>query len=164
MYFLAFPWFFPLYKRNLSKFSFFSSLLIKRFNILHLLPKLCKISTNFNPILNNEITFAANCIFFTLATNCLKAIAENQGNPVEWSLVISIPTSLGNNCYCPVIFIISSQSSYRYYIGGPFFCYYPVVWNHSSFLWFKAKFCPDPLSCFFFFCVWHIQFLLWTVE
>ena len=79
-------------------------------------------SANFNPYLSNEITFAANNKFFTLAPNSLKAIAENQGNLVEWSLVIAIPTSAENNYYCSGILIISSQSLYRYFFGGPFFC------------------------------------------
>ena len=117
--FLAFSWFFPLFKRNISKFSFLS---IKKFNILHLLPKLCKISNNFNPILRNESTFAANHKFFTLASISLKAIVENQGNHVEWSLVIAIPTSAENNYYCSGILIISSQSLYRYFFRGSFFC------------------------------------------
>ena len=112
----------PIIQENSIKSSFFSFLLIKKFNILQLLPKLCKISTNSNPTLGNEISFAANHKFFTLAPNSLKAIAENQGNHVEWSLVISIPKSVGSNYYCPGIFIVSSQSSYRYFFGGPFFC------------------------------------------
>ena len=56
---------------------------MRKCNILHLLPKLCKMISNFNLILSNEITVGANHKFFTLTLNGLKAIAANQGNNVE---------------------------------------------------------------------------------
>ena len=51
--------------------------------IFHVLPEICKITTNFNLILSNVVTFGANHKFFTLTLNGLKAIAANQGNHVE---------------------------------------------------------------------------------
>ena len=70
---------------------------MRKCNILHLLPKLCKITPNFNLILSNEITAGANQKFLTLTLNGLKAIAAIQENNVEWLLVKAIPTSLGNS-------------------------------------------------------------------
>ena len=63
--------------------TFFSFLRMRKCNILHLLPKSCKIIFNFNLILSNEITAGANCKFLTLTLNGLKAIAAIQGNNVE---------------------------------------------------------------------------------
>ena len=47
------------------------------------LPKLCKMTTNFNLSLSDIVIFGANHKFFTLTLNSLKAIAPNQGNHVE---------------------------------------------------------------------------------
>ena len=52
-------------------------------NILHLLPKLCKITSNFNLILSDEITAGALHKFFTLTLYGLKVIAAIQGKNVE---------------------------------------------------------------------------------
>ena len=49
----------------------------------HLFAKLRKTTLKFYLILSNEVTVGANCKFFTLSLNGLKAIAANQGNPVE---------------------------------------------------------------------------------
>ena len=73
---------------------------MRKYNILHLLPKLCKIISNSNPILSNEITAGTHRKFFTLTLNGLKVIAANQGKNVEYLLVIAIPTSIGNNYEC----------------------------------------------------------------
>ena len=67
---------------------------MRKCNILHSLPKLCKITCNFNHILSNEITAGAHHKFFTLTLNGLKAISANQENNVEYLLVIVIPTSV----------------------------------------------------------------------
>ena len=56
---------------------------MKKCNILHLLPKSCDITPNFNLTLSNEITVGANHKFSILTLNGLKAIAANQGNNVK---------------------------------------------------------------------------------
>jgi len=56
---------------------------MKKCDIFHLLPKLCKRNQNFNLILSNKLTVGANHKFFTLTQNGLKAIAANQRNHVE---------------------------------------------------------------------------------
>ena len=43
------------------------------------MPKLCKISSNFNLILRKDVTVGANHKFFTFTWNFMKAIAANQG-------------------------------------------------------------------------------------
>ena len=92
-------------------------LLIGKFKILHSFPKSFIIYPNFNLILSNEITVGVNRKFFALALNSPKEIAANQDNHAEWSLLTAIPTSIGNNYYCPWILIIRSQSSYEYFLG-----------------------------------------------
>ena len=57
--------------------------------------------TYFKLILGNEITVCSNRNYFTLAQNGLKANAANQGNHVEWLLVIAIPTRIENNYHFP---------------------------------------------------------------
>ena len=57
--------------------------MMKKYNFLHLLPKFCQITLNFNLILVNEVTVGANHKLFTLTLNGLNAIAANQGNHVE---------------------------------------------------------------------------------
>ena len=56
--------------------------MMKKYKILHSLPKFCKITLSFNLILVNEVTVGANHKFFTLTWNGLKAIAANQRNNV----------------------------------------------------------------------------------
>ena len=70
----------PIIQEISIQILIFLLLLIKRYNIFHSLPKLCKITPNFNPILSSEITVSANHKLFTLAPSGLKAIAVIQGN------------------------------------------------------------------------------------
>ena len=56
---------------------------MKKCNNIHLLPKLCKITPNFNLTLSNEIIVGANHKFSTLTLNGLKAITASQGSNVK---------------------------------------------------------------------------------
>ena len=118
----SFPIIFSIIQERSIQILFFALFTDKKFNIFHQLPKLCKINPNFNLILSNEITAGANRKLFTLTQNGLKVIAANQDNHAEWSLLTAIPTSIGNDYYCPGILLIRSQSSHEYFFGGPFFC------------------------------------------
>ena len=74
---------FSIIQERSIQILFFSFLLMKKWNILHLLPKLCKITSNFNLILSDEITAGALHKFFTLTLYGLKVIAAIQGKNVE---------------------------------------------------------------------------------
>ena len=83
LHFSSFPIIFSIIQERFIQILFFHFLLIKEYIIFHVLPKICKITANFNLILSNVVTFGANHKFFALTLNGLKAIAPNQGNHVE---------------------------------------------------------------------------------
>ena len=91
---------FAIIQEKFIQILFFSFFMMKKYKILHSLPKFCKITLSFNLILVNEVTVGANHKFFTLTLNGLKAIPANEGNHVESLLIIAISTCVGNNYEC----------------------------------------------------------------
>ena len=78
LHFCCFPIIFSIIQESFIQILFFHFLLIKRGMIFHVLPRICKIITNFDFILSNVVVTFAYHEFFTLTLNGLKPIVENQ--------------------------------------------------------------------------------------